>query len=309
MVGRVPYGFWDEKQNRIAYLKWLGKQLQYKTPEDWYAIQRKHFAQNHGGGILGMCFRDSPQTAVRELFPDYPWQPWLFVRTPQGYWQSADNRRNYMRWLTKKLKLRTKEDLYQLCKNDFMDNGGAGLLGNHYQWSILAAVQEYKPLMNLLEWKFQSVPQGFWNSDENRIRYMDWLSEKLRIRTPELWYRVTTEEVEQNHGITLLTRFGGSIYRMAQDHLPHFAFRPWLFDTTPTGFWDAPNNRQTYLRWLGETLNFRRPADWYDLHCSHFSRTGATHLYAAFYRYSLLAAARERYPNYKWKPERFQQPT
>ncbi|WP_283432826.1 hypothetical protein [Neorhodopirellula lusitana] len=305
--GRVPHGFWDEKENRLAYLQWLGLKLGMQCPEDWYAIQRQHFIRNYGGGLLGVWYRDSPQAAVRELLPDYPWRPWLFKRTPQGYWTSAENRRAYMKWLTRKLKFRRRDDIYGLSKQDFTENGGAGLLGNHYDWSVVAAVREFRPSMNLHEWKFNSVPQGFWNVAENRERYMDWLGERLRIRTPELWYRISGKDIEQNYGGTLLTRFGGSVYRMVEDFQPHFDWKPWLFESTPSGYWGVLENRQQYLHWLGAQVNFKRPYDWYDLHGSHFYRTGAGQLYTHVYRYSLLSAVQERYPNFNWKAERFGQ--
>ena len=37
------------------------------------------------------------------------------------------------------------------------------------------------------------IPNGYWNSKENRIDYMNWLSKKLNIKSMEDWYKVTNE--------------------------------------------------------------------------------------------------------------------
>jgi hypothetical protein len=39
----------------------------------------------------------------------------------------------------------------------------------------------------------------------------------------------------------------------------------WMFSRVPHGFWDAPENRQRYVRWLGEQLGFRCSEDWYQI--------------------------------------------
>ena len=46
-----------------------------------------------------------------------------------------------------------------------------------------------------LPWKFNCVPDGFW-SDENNIRnYMNWLSQKLNIKTKEDWYKISNKVI------------------------------------------------------------------------------------------------------------------
>ncbi|WP_040767800.1 hypothetical protein [Novipirellula maiorica] len=305
MLGRVPHGFWDLAENRLAYMSWLGEQLGYAKPDDWYGIQQKHFKQNYGGGLLASHYSDSPQNAVREFMPRRKWHSWLFSRATNGYWQKPENRREFMLWLEKQLGIQGKEDWYRVTKNDFTRHGGLGLLNNYYGCSVAAALHEFKPLMQLDEWRFETVPQGFWNDLENRRRYMDWLGFKLKIRTPELWYGVSVHDIREHYGTTLLTMCGGSIYRMVSEYLPKFPWKPWLFHYTPSGYWEDDKNRKEYLQWLGKELGYRTPKDWYQLREHHFLRSGGSWLFAKYYGYSPLRAAEERYPKYKWNPDRF----
>ena len=44
----VPQGYWKVQKNRQTYLRWLGKELGYEKPTDWYKLTRQHFSENHG---------------------------------------------------------------------------------------------------------------------------------------------------------------------------------------------------------------------------------------------------------------------
>ena len=48
---------------------------------------------------------------------------------------------------------------------------------------------------NWLPWKFKQVPKGYWNDENNIKQYMNWLSDKLNIKTMEDWYNVSHEVI------------------------------------------------------------------------------------------------------------------
>jgi aromatic ring-cleaving dioxygenase len=52
MFARVPLGFWDKLANRKRYLRWLGKKLGFKRPQDWHRVARRDFIRNCGGGLV-----------------------------------------------------------------------------------------------------------------------------------------------------------------------------------------------------------------------------------------------------------------
>ena len=75
---------------------------------------------------------------------------------------------------------------------DFIKNYGQSLIfqynGSHINL-ILSVFSNY----NWLPWKFNSIPKGFWDEEINVKSYMNWLSEKLNIKTMEDWYTVSRE--------------------------------------------------------------------------------------------------------------------
>jgi hypothetical protein len=48
----APQKFWLQSHNCTRYMRWLGKRLGYKKPEDWYQVSADDFKKNHGGALL-----------------------------------------------------------------------------------------------------------------------------------------------------------------------------------------------------------------------------------------------------------------
>ncbi len=67
LMRRLPSGFWKDVNNLKQYLKWLGKELGIKRPEDWYKVRHQDFKKNRGGGFLDQ-FEGSHIKALQTLF-------------------------------------------------------------------------------------------------------------------------------------------------------------------------------------------------------------------------------------------------
>lgn len=63
MFEHATRGFWDDKQNQVVFVDWLGKCSKYfvilvgkklgiKSMEDWYKLQQKDLIQNGGSTLL-----------------------------------------------------------------------------------------------------------------------------------------------------------------------------------------------------------------------------------------------------------------
>lgn len=304
LFGKVPNGYWTGRPHRAAYMRWLGARLGFSKPEDWYALKREHFRRNRGAGLLALAYGDSPLQALQDFMPEKDWKPWLLHSTPQRFWRDAKNRRDYMRWLETQLGIVRPEQWYDVTKEDFIRYCGHGLLANYYGDSVFEAVKEYLPKRRWLPWRFASAPQGFWQKANNRARYLDWLAERLGLRTPEAWYSVTLRQIAKCHGATLTASCGHSMLNILREYMPDYDWKPWLFRRIPANYWQNPENRRRYLLWLGEELGYRLPRDWYQLTGRDVVQTGGGVLWRDIYRGRLLDLLRERYPNYSWNAAR-----
>ncbi|HUG92180.1 MAG TPA: hypothetical protein VML55_15170, partial [Planctomycetaceae bacterium] len=72
--------FWSSPDNRRRYMEWLGEQLGYRRPEDWYQITLAVIHARSGGG-LARRYHNSPAALVMDCFPEYDWRPESFRGT------------------------------------------------------------------------------------------------------------------------------------------------------------------------------------------------------------------------------------
>ncbi|MBL4884777.1 MAG: hypothetical protein JKY95_09620 [Planctomycetaceae bacterium] len=69
----VPQGFWQDVDNRRAYLRWLGKQLGFTKLSDWYKLNRQHFSDHHGESIFISYYNGSIFNALQDYRPNHNW--------------------------------------------------------------------------------------------------------------------------------------------------------------------------------------------------------------------------------------------
>ncbi len=257
---QVPNGFWDQRANRRRYLHWLGQQLGFQQPEDWYQLSAQHLRHHHGGSLLAR-FGGSPAAIAKEYLPRYPWQEWRFACIPDGFWDNPANRRRYLDWLGQHLGFRHPEDWYRLGNRDVIQHHGHGLV-KHFHYSLPAVLQDYRPEYAWQEWRFASVPDGFWDNPVNRHHYLDSLGQQLGFRCVEDWYQISFKDLTQPHGARLLAKFGNSPSAVLKDSMPEYDWKEWLFQRPPKDFWTHPANRWRYPDWLGAQLGVQQPGDW-----------------------------------------------
>lgn len=303
--GPVPKGFWNDPENHRRYLRWLGRKLGFRTWTDWYQLSGLDFVRNHGRSLLHNHYGHLAVRAVIENFPEHDWKEWLFPQVPNGFWEDPVNRRRYMNWLGGQLGFTRPEHWYAITQADFLRRRGAGLVLNHYGGSPTDAVKEYWPEYDWKDWLFAERPRNFWASWENRRRYMEWLGEQLGYHRPEDWYGITQATVRRHAGGGLLWAYEGSPAAAVRDCFREHDWHEWLFSAVPTGFWNRRCNRLRYLKWLEGRLGIEGPEGWYDLTKKHFFENRGTSLVVGHYRGSVLAAARELYPDYDWHEWRF----
>jgi hypothetical protein len=299
LYGPVPSGFWDLDENRQRYVQWLGEQLGFTQPEDWYRVTRRHFQRHRGGGLLGRKFHDSPSALLKDVFPYYDWKEWLFVHAPSRFWQQRANRLRYFDWLGQQLGYRRPEEWYRLTQDQLTAHGGARLL-KPFGDPLLPLLKDYLPEYEWLEWRFRQVPKGFWDQRANRRRYLDWLGQQLGFKRPEDWYQLSTQQLGRWHGERLRIKFRSSPFAIVKDYLPHYPWLEWRFRQVPQGFWDQRANRRRYLDWLGRQLGFKRTDDWHLLSTQQLRRWYGRSLLKKF-RNSRVAFLEEYLPEGDWK--------
>lgn len=134
---QVPNGFWDEVHKCSEYLNWLAEQLGIRSNDDWYAVGRKEIQAHHGRGFLKR-FR-TLYSGLSFAFPKSIWLPWMFEKTPDGFWAELENREQYYRWLGKQLGFKTASQWQRLSSEMLRKHRGHSLI---QRYSLKVIVQE-----------------------------------------------------------------------------------------------------------------------------------------------------------------------
>ena len=162
--------------------------MNFTSFTDWYKIDFKAFENNNGYGfITNKLFNGSPSTAVMLTFPEHHWEIYKFKHHTKGYWELAENRKDFMTQLGQKLGFTKMEDWYNIDAKAFSEY--VGYL-NIFKNSPVIAVMHTFPLHNWEISRFKRVGNEYWTVRENRKEYLEWLGKKLGFVRMEDWYGI-----------------------------------------------------------------------------------------------------------------------
>jgi hypothetical protein len=200
-----------------------------------------------------------------------------------------------------KLGYKTPEDWYEISMDRIIENDGWGALLCHNQ-SVNDLLKWYLPKHDWKEWKFNRVPKGFWDIKDNRIKYMDWLNDKLGYKTPKDWYKAKTSDFNKNYGGSILSmKYNGSLLTALKEYFPKHGWKEWMFSMTPMGFWQKWENRKKYLNWLGNKLKCKTYEDWYKVTLKDFEINYGETMMSWYYGNSRVKMLNDLMPENDWK--------
>jgi len=300
---RVPNGYWQGSENRIKFLIWLEKQLGYNSPEDWYQITRKNFAENKGAGLLVHGYSSHLIRGPMELYPEYDWKPWLCKITPRTFFAEIENRRRFLDWIAEENQFVSLSDWYSKEKYFVLSHSGGAMIENYYNGSISKMLADIYPEYDWDVRKFTQAPNGYWNDDQNCREFLEELGAKLGYKEMDDWYQLSNRELAMHGGGGgLNSRFNGSPLQMLRYFYPENDWLEFRFSMAPKGYWDLHENLVQYMDWLGSVLGFTEMNDWYEVMTDDFNRN---HGSAPLTYLSPSKAVMTAYPDYDWEEERF----
>jgi hypothetical protein len=205
-------GFWNSRRNQLEYMHWLGQQLGFRRPQDWYRVTQEHFHSHAGASLLKKYGMSAFKTVMALIpAPKGGWLEWHFSRVPQTHWRRKENRLRYLKWLESQLRFKQPEDWYAASQELFEKHSGGGLIMDYYAGSPALAAKELYPAVDWKPWLFTKVPPNFWATKRNRVTYMKWLYKQLGFNTREDWYTITRKAFIDHQGAGLMQNYyGGS---------------------------------------------------------------------------------------------------
>ena len=192
-----PIKYWDNKENILQFLEELKVKFKLKTFEDWNAIKKKHIQSLYGGNSLLTKY------SIYEIkclgFPDGKLKFNLPPKSP-GFWNDNDNILQFLNELKEKLHFKTPEDWNLLTYKQFLAHGGGRLLSKFslFELKCLACPEGILYFDKPNHFK----PPGYWNNEENINQFLNELKEKLNLKNPEDWNRLSKNQISFLGGST-----------------------------------------------------------------------------------------------------------
>jgi hypothetical protein len=119
-----------------------------------------------------------------------------------------------------------------------------------YRGSIENILRSLYPERIWNAWSFDESNSGYWESKENRRKFLDWFAKEFKVETPEDWYRVRKADIFKRGGGKMLYLFNGSLCKALNSTLDDFKWLPWLFDQPGITFLDDFSTRRSYADWI-----------------------------------------------------------
>lgn len=197
------------------------------------------------------------------------------------YWRNKENRKKAYIYAEKTLGIKTPEDWYKIKAGDLKNIGLRFMLTNEYGDSWTKFPMEFNPNFEFVQWKFSSVPNGFWKKPDNLRKYFEWLASIKGFTSMDGFYSLKASDLINNAGSGIISQKPHkSIIELLKSAFPEYNWIEWKFVRVANCFWESKANQRTYLLWLFKELRLKFPDDAMELQKKHFvSNYGGTLIY------------------------------
>jgi hypothetical protein len=304
---RTFHGYWNSMENRRKYFDWLEDLWNMNSKDEWYDVFESRVSTNHGNGLLWEYYSGSLSLAIMDVYPEYPWQPWKFQRSPRGFWDNDTNLKEILERIAEEINIRGGDDWYEISSRCISATIGRKLSRN-YGNSPQRILNFLYPDTLWLPWKFQKVPRGYWNRKSNRKFFYEWIEDRLGIQRGEEWYEVKNQDIVELGGAGLLQYYGGSHVDALKDihwNSHSSSWQPWRFDSIPRSNWNIPQNRRNFFDSMAEELGLNSQEDWYYVNRGDIIKGGGAYLISSSYDNVAINALKDIYSDSDWNLWRF----
>lgn len=298
---RFGKAHWTLPENRRAFLHQLAAEFSIERPEDWKRVSSEDIRARGGAPLLS---RKGP-TLCSHLSEAFPGQEFDEVlcrpRISQQHWECPGARRRFMEALAGELGLEGPGGWAAVSRDVISSRGGSGLLAL-YGNSVFRLLEDIFPEVMGGAGSERKLPQGFWDSEVTRLRFMADIAERYGVKTAGDWRRVTTAMVVQEGGSGLIQRYPSLAAAIGELWKPQHGSDEVMdvFDcrkVVPAEFWKEEANVRKVIHRVAADLHLASPGDW--ARVSH-AQLRDQNAFGLLRHMTLLDALRIAYPDMKW---------
>jgi len=279
----VPKGHWESKEARRAFFDRVSSAHCVRCPEDWKAVTTQAIVDMGGGPVLER-YGGSVFEALSDLYPEQGLEAaQCRPKLPQGYWQSAANRRAFMERVAAAHGVRTAADWKKVGQEQLREAGGGGLLAR-YGNNVLALLRDVYPDLaagHLARELRTRAPKGYWGQAENRRKFLEEVAAGLGITTAQEWAAVTAKQLEKRGGGRLLRMFSSPLAAAAAA-FPEMDFSGVRPRRTPKDAWTTREERRAFMDRVAAEFGVEAQEDWRKVRAEDVRKMGGASLLSRY---------------------------
>lgn len=270
-------GQWSDKAYRRGFLERLAKARGIEGPGDWKKACIQDVRDAGGGALLGW-YGGSLRSALSDCFPEVKEEFQLQKKT-SGFWSDRENRKNALEdWAHDQGINMESEEFWATVSRRTLVQQGLGPLVTFYRNSIYALLEDLLPHFAHVRRKHHAP--GHWDVQENRRAFLEELAEAHDVKEPADWAHVSTTDVLNAGGSSLLARTG-NVLGALRDAFPEHSDAWQRIQCRPVlskSYWEDEENVRHCIRTVAEAYGLSSCKDWGRLSVQQACEAGASSL-------------------------------
>jgi hypothetical protein len=129
--------------------------------------------------------------------------------------------------------------------------------------------------------------------------YFDKLAQCVGIQKQEDWYTTAFEFTKKEHN--LLRTYNSCFISALKTIYPEYEWNAMHLNSLPRHYWESLDNQRHTMNFIGNQLGIQKQEDWYSVNAHQVKPYGILRHYNG----SLVHALTSIYPQFDWKPWRF----
>lgn len=298
MFVRKPREYWSSKDNQREFLRYLERELEVVTVEEWADVKSSQVLDLGGRPLLSL-YNNSLVNAVRELLKDEVDVSVLAdtrARMPNGHFERMENRRAFMEGLREKFQVTEPSQWKKVSYADIEKEGGATLLQKYP--SVLSLLKDVFPEEEIDERARKVRSKSYWENPVTRKAFLDGLAKKFKVKTAADWKSVREQDVKDQGGTGLFSVYPNLLTALQETYpeqeITTFNARP----KVEKGHWKEADNRREFLDSIARTLQIEEPKDWKNVKEETVRSLGGSRFLSRYK--NLFEALQDVYPEHDW---------
>lgn len=125
--GHMTEDLWEDRDTQKRFFEWLAGELKLKDLEGWYHVSATEVNSRGGSAVLSL-HGGSLFKALAAAFPQHEFLGWKFSLLPKGFWDDEASVKQFLRWLSRELRISSPDDWKAVTWDQVAKLGGTRLL-------------------------------------------------------------------------------------------------------------------------------------------------------------------------------------